>query len=88
MNFKIIKNTSEIKSTDTVYLEYIHYDDYGYCTSFRAYYIGPLSDYKIIELGYVNIGYVDLENHVKPGNSQNGYNSYANGDASLLHFSC
>lgn len=27
MNFKVIKNASEIKSTDTVYLEYIHYAD-------------------------------------------------------------
>jgi predicted ATPase len=77
MNFKVINNTSEIKSTDTVYLEYIHYDDYGYCTNFRAYYIGPLTDFIIKELGYVKIGHLNLEKRVKPGKSQNGYDSYS-----------
>lgn len=78
MNFKVIKNKSEIKSTDdTVCLEYIHYDDYGYCTSFRAYYIGPLTDFIIKELGYVKIGHIKLEKHVRPGTSLNGYESYS-----------
>ncbi|WP_018306974.1 AAA family ATPase [Desulfitobacterium hafniense] len=77
MNFKMIKNESEIKDMDTVYMKYIHYDDYGYCTSFKAYYIGSLSDFKIEELGFVKIGHISLEKYVEPGKSQNGYNSYS-----------
>ncbi|NCB42200.1 MAG: hypothetical protein EOM59_06230 [Clostridia bacterium] len=77
MNFKVIKNKSEIKIIDAVYLEYIHFDDYGYCTSFKAYYIGSLSGSQIIELGYVKIGHENLEKNVEPGKSQNGYDSYS-----------
>lgn len=77
MKFKVIGHKSEETNPDTVYLEYIHYDDYGYCTSFKAFYIGQRPDAEVIDLGYLKIGYLSLEQHVEAGVSKNGYNSYS-----------
>lgn len=74
MIFKVIKDTSEITKTDVIYLEYFHFDDYGYCTK---YYV-----YKKIKnenkcLGCVKIGCFNLNNKVESGTSMNGFASYS-----------
>lgn len=73
MKFKVINNNNEITQKDTIYLKYIHYDDYGYCTSFISYYYNN----ELIELGYLKIGHKDMSSLVTPGKSMNGYDSYS-----------
>lgn len=77
MKFKVTTDISSEDRLDTVYLEYIHYDDYGYCTNFKASYLENSPVAKIVQLGYLKISCVDLAQHVTPGTSRNGYNSYS-----------
>ncbi|WP_242662019.1 AAA family ATPase [Desulfitobacterium hafniense] len=73
MRFKVVDEIHEITRKDVIYLKYIHYDDYGYCTSFASYYYSN----ELIELGYLKIGHKNMSSLIDPGTSQNGYNSYS-----------
>ncbi|WP_296560868.1 hypothetical protein [uncultured Acetobacterium sp.] len=74
MEFKTIKNISEINDENTIYLKYIYFDDFGYCTSYKAYYYKDFTEHL---LGHLKIGYKNLSNAVKPGLSSNGFQSYS-----------
>lgn len=74
MKFKVFNNHDEITIEDVIYLKYIHYDDYGYCTSFYGYYY---MNNELIELGNLKIGIKNMSSLVPPGTSQNGYSSYS-----------
>ncbi len=73
MKFKVISEVYEITKDDTIYFRYIHYDDYGYCTSFQAYYRNNETE----DLGFLKIGHNNLSSLVTAGESQNGYSSYS-----------
>lgn len=83
MKFQIIDNTVGFFKDDTLYLKYIHYDDYGYCTSYRAYVKSTSNYYTLTDLGMIKIGCMSLNEKVEPGTSQNGFNSYS--IKTLLH---
>ncbi len=55
---------------DTIYLEYSHWDDYGFCTTFIAY-------YKNVEIGVVKIGCKSLTSKVVRKMSSNNFSSYS-----------
>ena len=57
-----------------IYLQYYHYDDYGYCTKYYAY---KKINNKDIFLGCVKIGCFDLNKKVESGVSINGFDSYS-----------
>lgn len=74
MIFKVIKNTSEIDKNDVIYLQYYHYDDYGYCTKYYAY---KKINNENTFLGCVKIGCLNLSEKVESGVSNNGFASYS-----------
>lgn len=74
MKFQKITNTSEILVKNILYLKYIDYDDYGYCTSYRAYVKG---NNEFLDLGIIKIGCMCLSDKVEAGTSQNGFASYS-----------
>ena len=79
MKFKVIKYLEDVVACDVLYLMYIHYDDYGYCTTYRAYVKSHVGD-NIIDLGTVKIGCNSLDTQVVAGISQNGFASYSIND--------
>lgn len=79
MRFKVIKSNFEILKCGVIYLCYIHYDDYGYCTSYNAY-AKPFDDGSTVYFGKVKIGYRSLSSKVGQGASQNGFASYSVND--------
>lgn len=76
MRFKLINDVSEILAHNILYLRYIHYDDYGYCTTYNAY-LKSSNPIGFEDLGNVKIGCLLLNSKVKCGTSQNGFNSYS-----------
>ena len=74
MTFKIIKDVLEIEKGDVIYLQYYHYDDYGYCTTYYAY---KKVNGKDKYLGKVKIGCTSLDSKVESGTSINGFASYS-----------
>lgn len=76
MRFEIISELNGTFERDIIYLKYYHYDDYGYCTSYRAY-VKSMENDSLVELGVVKIGCISLANKVAAGTSQNGFNSYS-----------
>lgn len=75
MRYKLIKGHWENSDNDTFYLEYIHWDDYGYCTEFVASYRD--SDGEVHDLGILKIGCENMSSKVKPTLSRNDYPSYS-----------
>ncbi|MBK1811645.1 AAA family ATPase [Clostridium sp. YIM B02505] len=76
MKFKLIDSLYEARDTDTVYLIYIHWDDYGYCTEFEAYYLA-VKEEGLQKLGVLKIGCYNLKNKVEPTRTINDYLSYS-----------
>lgn len=76
MKFKLIDYIHEATNIDTVYLIYRHWDDYGYCTEFEAYYLG-VKEVGLQKLGIFKIGCYDLKNKVEPTRTMNDYPSYS-----------
>lgn len=76
MKFKLIENTNEAIDTDCVYLIFDYWDDYGYCTTFIAYYKN--NETKNLEkIGTLKIGFKSLSSKVNQNKSINGYPSYS-----------
>ena len=85
MKFVVIDSMKKIVQNDIIYLQYIHYDDYGYCTSYRLY---VKEDEKIKDFGEVKIGCVGLNYKARQGESQNGFASYSVNDVLPHEFDC
>lgn len=74
MIFKVVKDIPFNADENVVYLRYIDYDDYGYCTTYEVrvkYSTGTT------ELGFVKIGCCSLRDKVEPSKSQNGFDSFS-----------
>ncbi|MDU7364109.1 AAA family ATPase [Clostridium sp.] len=76
MKFRQIESIKDAKDGDTVYLIYDNWDDYGYCTTFRAYYKSN-TDNDVKKIGQVKIGCKSLSSKVEANKSINGFASYA-----------
>lgn len=79
MRFEVIKSDLKILKCNVIYLRYIPYDDYGYCTSYKAY-AKSFDDESTVDFGIVKIGYRSLSSKVGQGASQNGFASYSVND--------
>lgn len=76
MKFKQIENISDATDVGVVYLIYDYWDDYGYCTSFNAYYRSDIKG-DLKKIGFLKIGCESLSTKVERGESINGYASYS-----------
>ncbi len=74
MIFKVVKQIPLGMNDNVVYLRYINYDDYGYCTTYEAHVKSPTEGFV---LGYVKIGCRSLSSKVEPSKSQNGFDSFS-----------
>ena len=74
MFFQVVNQIPFIMNDNVVYLRYIDYDDYGYCTTYEAY---TKSSKGNMKLGFVKIGCRSLRTKVVPSKSQNGFDSFS-----------
>lgn len=74
MIFEVVKVFPVNANDNIVYLCYIDYDDYGYCTTYEVRVKSPTG---AIELGFVKIGCRSLADKVEPSKSQNGFDSFS-----------
>lgn len=74
MIFKVVNDFSFNANENIVYLRYIDYDDYGYCTTYEVRVKSPTGT---VELGFVKIGCCSLRDKVEPSKSQNGFDSFS-----------
>lgn len=71
MIFKIVNNIPDKIETDTVYLCFIDFDDYGYCTTYSVH-IKDIQDSFIVKIGCRS-----LDSKVNPSKSLHGFDSYS-----------
>ncbi|WP_310832322.1 AAA family ATPase [Paenibacillus pedocola] len=73
MKFERIENIIFANKNDVIYLMYDPWDDYGYCTTFTAYYHNE----DIEDIGVVKIGCKALASRGIRGSSVNNFTSYS-----------
>lgn len=75
MIYKVVDRIPIDMNDNVVYLRYINYDDYGYCTTYEVHVKSPTCN--DFELGFVKIGCRSLSTKVEPSKSQNGFDSFS-----------
>lgn len=85
MIFNVVRQIPLLMEDDVVYLHYIDFDDFGYCTTYEVY--AKSSNGSNFNLGIVKIGCHSLCTKVEPSKSLNGYDSFSINKIMPVNFS-